>query len=195
MESSCVNLAGWLVGYFALHSLMAATAVKGWLGRWLTSQQHRLLFNTSALLMLVPVVYAYYQCQQPPLWQSSLLQRIVGALLFVSGAALLWRAFRPYDTAAFLGLKKEHYNELVIQGMGRYMRHPLYSASFLLLWGLPLWLPTLAHGLIAVIGSIYLLIGTYWEEQKLLREFGAAYQQYKREVPRFWPILFRKQKK
>jgi protein-S-isoprenylcysteine O-methyltransferase Ste14 len=34
---------------------------------------------------------------------------------------------------------------------------------------------------------LYLLVGTWLEERKLLAEFGAAYARYRREVPALFP--------
>ena len=62
---------------------------------------------------------------------------------------------------------------MATRGLHRYVRHPLYSALFLCLWGLvqdPLSLAT------ALWGSLYTLIGTYFEERKLISLYGEAYQ-------------------
>ena len=54
----------------------------------------------------------------------------------------------------------------------------------MILWGLvrdPVSLAT------AVWGSLYLMIGTYFEERKLRRLYGKAYDDYSRRVPPFIP--------
>jgi protein-S-isoprenylcysteine O-methyltransferase Ste14 len=35
--------------------------------------------------------------------------------------------------------------------------------------------------------SAYMLIGTIFEEQKLVAQFGSAYEQYRRQTPRILP--------
>jgi protein-S-isoprenylcysteine O-methyltransferase Ste14 len=40
------------------------------------------------------------------------------------------------------------------------------------------------------IGCVYLYVGARWEEKKLLKQFGSAYQNYQMNVPMFWPRIF-----
>lgn len=103
-------------------------------------------------------------------------------------------ALKDYDLGRFGGLwylrqravpsESEAPEPLVVAGLHRYVRHPLYSAAFLLLWGLvdsPFALAT------AVWASAYLVIGTWFEERKLVRLYGDVYRDYRRRVPAFLP--------
>ena len=115
-------------------------------------------------------------------------------LLVLAGLVLLVVALREFDLGRFSGLWQmrhrvlpgaggEH-EALVTGGLHRYVRHPLYTAGFMILWGLvrdPVSLAT------AVWGSLYLMIGTYFEERKLRRLYGKAYDDYGRRVPPFIP--------
>lgn len=100
------------------------------------------------------------------------------------------RALGSYDLGLFAGTKQlrgevtDGDEPLATRGLHRYVRHPLYSALFLCLWGLaddPLSLAT------AIWGSLYTLIGTYFEERKLLALYGQAYADYRSRVPAFFP--------
>jgi protein-S-isoprenylcysteine O-methyltransferase Ste14 len=80
--------------------------------------------------------------------------------------------------------------ELVISGLYRWVRHPLYTAGLIFIWLTPVmtWnVLALSLGL-----SAYLIIGAYFEERKLLGEFGEAYQLYQRRTPMFFPGLIRR---
>jgi protein-S-isoprenylcysteine O-methyltransferase Ste14 len=73
---------------------------------------------------------------------------------------------------------------LQFRGLNRYVRHPLYAAGFMILWGRagdPFAVAT------AVWGSLYLLIGTRLEERRLIRMFGSRYERYRRRVPAYFP--------
>lgn len=100
------------------------------------------------------------------------------------------RALGSYDLGLFAGTKQLRGEAaggdepLATRGLHRYVRHPLYSALFLCLWGLaddPLSLAT------AIWGSLYTLIGTCFEERKLLALYGQAYADYRSRVPAFFP--------
>ena len=68
-----------------------------------------------------------------------------------------------------------------IMGM---VRHPFYSGSFLLIWAGNLDTTRL---IINIILSIYLVVGTILEEQKLIAEFGDVYRNYQKEVSMLFP--------
>jgi protein-S-isoprenylcysteine O-methyltransferase Ste14 len=73
---------------------------------------------------------------------------------------------------------------LRVDGLHRYVRHPLYTGGFLILWGRvdgDLELAT------AIWASLYLVIGSRFEERRLLTLYGAEYADYRRRVPAFFP--------
>jgi len=80
---------------------------------------------------------------------------------------------------------------LVVRGLYRWVRHPLYTAGLVFLW----FTPIMAVNLLALyVGfSLYLVIGAYFEERKLLREFGADYAEYQQRTPMLIPRLRRNQ--
>ena len=65
------------------------------------------------------------------------------------------------------------------------VRHPWYLAVFILLWAGDL---NLADLTINVVLSVYLVIGTFLEERKLVLEFGDKYEVYQRQVSMFIPL-------
>ncbi|GBF38767.1 phospholipid methyltransferase [Leptospira johnsonii] len=52
----------------------------------------------------------------------------------------------------------------------------------------------LDHFILSAGMSLYIIIGTLFEERDLVQTFGDKYLQYKREVPMFWPFFSLKQK-
>jgi protein-S-isoprenylcysteine O-methyltransferase Ste14 len=74
---------------------------------------------------------------------------------------------------------------LVTTGFYRYVRHPLYSFSFVLLWLMP-WM---SWNLLALCAgfSLYMLVGIWFEERKLAAEFGPAYAEYRRRTKMLIP--------
>jgi len=67
------------------------------------------------------------------------------------------------------------------------VRHPLQSGQMLGLWTIPLM--TAGHLTLAIIMTIYILIGIYFEERDLCSNFGRQYQKYSKEVSKLIPGL------
>ena len=80
-------------------------------------------------------------------------------------------------------------NRLIITGIHRYVRHPLYTGTFLFIWGLFILMPLASLLISNFIITIYTLIGIRFEEEKLIKEFGLPYVEYQKRVPKLIPTL------
>lgn len=186
---------GW-VAYCGLHSLLihppVAARLTGLMGR--RAGAYRFLYSAFSLAALVPLLWAHVELAGPPViawrgaWAALPLTLDVGAVaLFVLGAA----AYRPSDflglgalREALAGRPAPAPEPFSTRGILRWVRHPWYSGSFLVLWGHDLD----AAGLVAAaILTAYLVGGTRLEERKLVAQFGDAYRDYQRRVPMFVP--------
>jgi protein-S-isoprenylcysteine O-methyltransferase Ste14 len=77
--------------------------------------------------------------------------------------------------------------ELMITGIHRYMRHPLYSGTFLAIWGLWVLWPSASLLIANAVITIYTLLAIRLEEEKLVAEFGDQYRLYQQKVPKLIP--------
>ncbi len=76
---------------------------------------------------------------------------------------------------------------LVITGVYRHVRHPLYSAGIVFIWLLPVMTVNVLAINIAL--TLYVLVGAYFEERKLRSKFGQEYIDYAAVTPMFIPFL------
>lgn len=96
---------------------------------------------------------------------------------------------RPTLHAHRLALRAEP-TRLVIIGLYRYIRNPMYVGALLIILAEAayfgsLWLVIYAAGLWAVLHIFLVVI----EEPQLKRRFGADYEQYVKTVPRWFPKI------
>ena len=117
--------------------------------------------------------------------------RIVGGLLIVAGAAFLLHAFVRFVVEG-LGTPAPvaPTAHLVVGGIYRYVRNPMYLAIVVTILGQALLLGQVAllwYGL--GIGLLQAAFVHLYEEPALRRQFGAEYDAYRRAVPAWWPLL------
>jgi protein-S-isoprenylcysteine O-methyltransferase Ste14 len=95
-----------------------------------------------------------------------------------------------YSLKKFLGLSKKEESELQIKGILKYVRHPIYCGTILIIIGYWFFNPTIATTVTCITTFLYLPIGILLEEKSLIREFGETYLNYKRKVPALIPKLW-----
>ena len=110
-----------------------------------------------------------------------------GGVLIVGSLYLLRVSFRNYSLMVFIGLQPDTNQKLHLSGMNRYVRHPLYLSTVLLLVGIMVFWPSDVVMTACVIMIAYTVVGARFEEQKLIKQFGKAYIDYIKEVPAFIP--------
>src|SRR3990172_2246296 len=134
----------WLIFTIALwglvHSLLASLGFKDFLRRTLGDgfmKSYRLLYNIFAVVSIAPVLYlmvvlpdgSLYQVPAP--WSYFML---AGQGI---SALLLCAAVLQTDLLSFIGLRQlleeEKTGKLVTRGFYRFVRHPLYTFSLLVL--------------------------------------------------------------
>jgi protein-S-isoprenylcysteine O-methyltransferase Ste14 len=74
-------------------------------------------------------------------------------------------------------------------GVHKFVRHPLYIATLLLIWSLLLLFPSLSNLLTCIIITGYVVVGTYSEESRLVRIFVTKYEEYKKRTPMLIPSI------
>jgi protein-S-isoprenylcysteine O-methyltransferase Ste14 len=116
---------------------------------------------------------------------------VIGAVLIVAGAAVLVHAFARFVLEG-LGTPAPAAppERLVVGGLYRYVRNPMYVAVVSVIVGQALVLdrPVLLL-YAAAVGAIVATFVRLWEEPDLRRRFGASYEEYRRAVPAWRPRL------
>jgi methanethiol S-methyltransferase len=178
-----------------VHSILASPFIKdmmrGMLGAGFV-RLYRLSYNAFSALTFLPIVYLMATLPDQPLYSIP----APWSYLMLAGqglaALLLLVGVLQTDTLSFIGLSQlftseDKPSQLVTRGLYRYIRHPLYTFGLLTIW----FSSTVSVNSLTVYiaATVYTLIGAYFEERKLLREFGQAYADYKKVTPMLIPGL------
>ncbi len=188
---------GWLF-YFALHSVLADLNVKASIVQALPSLEkyYRLAYNLIFLAGLLGLSILSIS-EWHLIYEAGTISQIVGSLLFICGFWIGFQTVRTFDLPEFLGFKpsvREHTGAsekgLITTGLYRYMRHPLYTGTILFCAGIFFMVPAWPLAIFIICMCIYLPFGIYFEEKKLIREFGEDYIRYQKRVSRLVPGLY-----
>jgi len=178
-----------------VHSLLASLALKDFFRKTFGDgfiRLYRLGYNIFSALSILPILWLMWILPNhtlyliPAPWKYLMLAgQGVAAFLLLYGVL-------QTDTLSFVGLRQlvepdGKPGALVTGGLYRFVRHPLYSAGLLFLWLTATM--TLNQLIVYICATIYIFVGAYFEERKLLREFGAAYAEYKAATPMIIPGL------
>jgi len=115
--------------------------------------------------------------------------RVVGGVLVAAGVAVLLHAFARFVTEGIgTPAPVAPTRHLVVGGLYRYVRNPMYLAVLAVIVGQALVLgqPVLLPYAAAVGVAVAAFVRGY-EEPALRDQFGAEYDAYRRSVPGWWP--------
>ena len=195
-----------MLGFGLLHSWlasrMAKVAARRVFGERTANGWYRLAYNALAVVSIAPSLVLLVTLPDRELYRFAGPWDV--AAFGIQAVALAGLVYSIYqlDVWHFSGLRQaigwlnrtEVYSDddtsasrLVVDGLHRYVRHPLYTTSLIVLW---LVSPMTANRLSFMLGAtVYFCVGSIFEERKLVAEFGEAYRDYQRRVPRLIPRI------
>ena len=160
------------------------------------SADHVLLLKNVAYTIVVPSTVAIYvpwllipdQAARTGIWL------FLSLILFLLGGAIyLWCIWDFAHVGQGTPAPFDPPTHLVVQGLYRYMRNPMYGGVGIFLFG---WLPLfpsprfLFYGLF--MGLCFHLFVIFYEEPHLQKIFKSSYDEYRTHVGRWVPITNRK---
>ena len=190
-------------GFGIIHSVLISLRISNWAKRLMGAYFafYRLGYNLLSLLLFSVALYFTKTLDSElvikfvPPW--TILQQ---GLLLSSGIVIIW-AFLSYDALEFVGIRQimnigknkviAHPKSITKKGLLGLVRHPMYLATMVFMWSLN---STRVDILTHLALTLYIVIGTRLEEQKLTKEFGLAYTRYQKEVPALVPFIKKRMK-
>ena len=181
--------------YGLLHSVLASLWFKARIERLLGKNYHRfyrLFFVVFVTLTLLPVLVLVVFLPDRPIYRIPFPWLGITVLIQLFSLWGLRLAFKRINIWSFVGFsqlergeKQEEDEPFVTDGVYRFMRHPLYFFSLLIIWLMPVMTVNILSFNLAA--TLYIFVGSIFEEQKLIKEFGSSYKIYQRETSRIFP--------
>lgn len=190
--------AGISLIFFGQHSGMIRPAARRRLTAWMPEAWFGACYSIAAgiaLLMVVllwqPLPQVVYQVPSPVSW-------LIRAAFFGAGIGFIWSvsALEEFDG---LGIRqamgrtaapRAPTSGLTVSGPYRWVRHPLYFLSLVMIWAAPV--VSADRFQFNLMWSLWIVVGAHLEEQDLRRRFGRGYEDYRRQVPMLFPRPWRR---
>jgi protein-S-isoprenylcysteine O-methyltransferase Ste14 len=191
---SVIILIIFFAAYAILHSVLAGLAVKNWAQRVFgpgVERWYRLGYNIIAVITLLPLfpLLVWLPTQTlyvaPAPWRWLMVGGQLLALVALTATLLQTGLFHFLGLAQLVAGRPDESGALNVNGFYSWVRHPLYLFSLLFLWLTPVMTINLLTTYL--LFTLYFYVGSFFEERRLLGEFGSAYRDYQQRVPRLIP--------
>jgi protein-S-isoprenylcysteine O-methyltransferase Ste14 len=187
--------AGLSLLFFIQHSGMIRRPFHRWLARFIPEEYIGAIYTIASGIVLLLVILLWQTSTQTVITPPGLLRWSLRAVSLLSLFGFYWgvkalRFFDPFGLRPiFNRLRGENPTPMPITVAGPYrlVRHPLYLFTILLIWSCPNL--TMDRLLFNLLWTIWIVIGSYFEEKDLIAEFGDAYREYQKRVPMLVPFL------
>jgi protein-S-isoprenylcysteine O-methyltransferase Ste14 len=185
------------LAFFIQHSVMIRRSFRRWLAKLIRAEYNGALFTIASGVVLLILVVFWQKSAYVLATPQGIIRWLIRAVFFSSILGFYWcfctlgffDAFGLSPILNNLRGKDPPPMPFVVRGPYRWVRHPLYFFSLLLIWSCPdLSLDRLLYN---ILWSTWIIIGSVLEERDLVADFGEPYRDYQRKVPMLIPWRIR----
>lgn len=158
--------------------------------RFAVSKERFLLLLVSVGGTLLPVLHLstgllLFANYEAPNWLP-----VVGILFLVPGFWLFWRSHADLGRNWSVTTELREAHTLVSHGVYKHIRHPMYSAIWLIFLAYPFLIQNWIVGAAGIVSfAILYAVRVPIEEAMMRHEFGIEYEEYSSRTGRLWPQL------
>ncbi|MCF8062071.1 MAG: isoprenylcysteine carboxylmethyltransferase family protein [Deltaproteobacteria bacterium] len=175
------------------HSGMIRKPVRRFMERFLPEGASGAFFALASGTVLLLLLLLWQRSSFEPVPVQGTWRWCLRAAFLLAAGGFAWaaRSLRSFDTLGIrpvlnrLSGRKERPMPMIVRGPYRWVRHPLYLFTLVLLWSCPDL--TADRLLLNVLWSGWIVLATRLEERDLEAVFGESYRRYRREVPMLIP--------
>ena len=178
--------------FFIQHSIMVRQRYHRWIARWVRNEYHPAIYSiVSGIMLLILLVF----------WRETELIAEAGPLMYwllrlvfvlaIAGFIVNSRSIKGFDPYGIRELRRYIRGNpprpapFGVAGAYRWVRHPLYFFTLALIWSCPYL--TGDRIVFNVLSTIWITLGSAFEELDLVETFGEDYRNYQKQVPMLIP--------
>lgn len=187
--------------FFLQHSGMVRRSFREWSEQWIPGWLSRALYTFASAFALVLLCVLWQTVDATPVILDGPLNVCLRAVSFLALLSFVWAfvsiegfdAFGTGDVLARFRRRSHPPAPLAVSGPYRWVRHPFYFLVVVMLRSSPVL--SLDRVLLNALFTVWIVLGTRWEERDLIVQYGDAYRRYQAMVPMLvpWRIPGRRQ--
>jgi protein-S-isoprenylcysteine O-methyltransferase Ste14 len=184
-----------LMAFVVQHTVMARPAFKRWITQYIPRSIERstFVYAAAACFGLLfwqwrPLPQIIWQVETPALaWAISGVS-LLGYVIVVLASCMVSHADLFGLRQTWLRFTDKAYTPVgfKLRGLYKLVRHPLMLGFIIAFWATPVM--TVGHLFFAIMVSIYIAVGVWFEERDLIAEHGESYLAYRRQVRGIIPL-------
>ncbi len=183
--------------FFTQHSLMARKPIRERLARFLPLQYSGAFYAVASGIAVLVLVVFWQEAAYTLVSPQGFIRLILRAIFVLAIAGVAWTIwalgifvnFRLQPMVNDLRGKQSESILITDRGPYRWIRHPLYLSSLLMIWSYPDL--TLDRLLFNFLFTVWVIVAILLEERGLVATFGESYRNYQRRVPMLIPRSIR----
>ncbi len=168
------------------HSGLSSLRVKNWIiDRWGKTGYAKIFNFTSMATLLLAILSMNFWNWLYFFFDPSLIQPllfILGFAFLIAGLVIASMASKVISVSTVADMRTDRKPELITGGLYARIRHPLYLATILIFGAMGLIYPFPIVSVFVVCMIAYTMIGAFFEEQKLILQYGDEYLTYKKQA-------------
>ncbi|MBR9984705.1 MAG: isoprenylcysteine carboxylmethyltransferase family protein [Desulfosarcina sp.] len=184
--------------FFIQHSIMVRRGFRLWLTRTVRADFHGAFYAAASGTVLL-LLTGLWQPVGSALWTPPGPVRWAMIMVFLAAGAGAWWGSRSLGDFDALGVKPALQTfgsrkpitatPFIVRGPYRWVRHPLYLFSLIIIWSCPIF--TVDRLLHNGLWTLWIIVGATMEERDLVACFGQDYRSYQKTVPMLLPTSFK----
>jgi protein-S-isoprenylcysteine O-methyltransferase Ste14 len=181
------------VAFFAQHSGMVRKSFRARLSQAVPVFYQGAVYTIVSGVVLV-VLVTFWQSSGTSVYElQGVSYRFSRVLFFLAMAGFAWGvvALRSFDTFGLRPIRDHLHGrspqapQFTLRGPYRWVRHPLYFFTLILIWSCPVM--TSDRLLFNILWTVWIYAGTVLEERDLVQDLGDDYRAYQNRVPMLVP--------
>jgi methanethiol S-methyltransferase len=182
--------------FFTQHSIMVRKGVRTRLADLIPDDYYSAFYAFSSGIALLVTMLLWQKIPGATATAGGWFHWMLRAVFFLCIAGFHWgsKSLGSFDPFGVKKIKRLIQNRetrimpLTVRGAYKWVRHPLYLFSLIMLWSCPEL--TVDRLLFNVLWTVWIVTATLLEERDLVMEFGNEYREYQARVPMIIPYRF-----